>query len=42
VQPSKVAASTPDQMAKPAAAANAGNTKRNNLNTRHQAVVTSD
>jgi predicted RND superfamily exporter protein len=42
VQPRKVAASTSDQMAKPAAAANAGNTKRNNLNTRHQAVVTSD
>jgi predicted RND superfamily exporter protein len=42
VQPSKVAVNNADQMAKPAAAANAGNTKRNNLNTRHQAVVTSD
>jgi hypothetical protein len=42
VQPSKVPASNADRMAEPSPATTAGTTKRSNLNTRQQAVVTSD
>jgi hypothetical protein len=42
VQPSKVAASNADRMAEPFPATTAGTTKRSNLNTRQQAIVTSD